>query len=546
MSEETVNEELESNAEEQKIKKVSTRITDKDSILTLFPLRLGLFTGIFIAFFFITAIFLYISQIFISGSSGFDLFQIFLSILRIPTLIFPINLFYSILIPIRLVNQAGLEAIYISTSLILSFFTISLLCSIDSVRHLIFRQTRFKSTLTQIGLFILLFSVFLHVFDLIYGLYGYTLNGLMMVNYISISIIVIAEIAWLFIQTWSLLSFARKFATDAEGYVSSHESKLMYGLVRLAPILCMFGVIAFSLALYFLVGYGTIFGFIEGQTLNFFTLLIMIIVSLLCFIPFLITLRTKKENRRKRAYDSFVYSVTNLSIYPYLYLNLVLFFLLYATGGASGALGDLGEILVLVELFFVIFSMVYSLRRVGINLDYEALIFEKEGFILAIYAAIMGQFALRYFLLRNQLTFILGSAAFLEIIVNSGTAIIVVGVLLSLIISLFLMGTKKFASTFKLHRKISKEDEKRIAAIYDFLKQEYIRRGMVEFPVFDILNNLRGIFQLDENRLARLINLADKKHEDLKIEGLKKRYVYFLKDMAKYVSIYEEPSKEAA
>ncbi|MHC1590646.1 MAG: hypothetical protein ACXQS8_01015, partial [Candidatus Helarchaeales archaeon] len=287
------------NAEASKIQKQekvkSLRIRDKDSILSFFPLRLGIFTIIFLAFFFITALFLYIVQLIFHDNAGtFDLFQIFLLYLRIPTLIYPFNLVYSIIVPPNLVNQQGLEAIYISTSLILSFFTVSLLCSIDKIRHFIFRQSRLKSTLVQIGIFLLLFSLYLHVFDFIYALSGYSVQGLLQVNFISIFIIVIAEIAWLFIQTWSLLSFARKFATDAEGYVSSHESKLAYIAVRTAPLWCIAGIFLFSLGIYILVGLGTIFGIVQGKTLNFFLVLVTLFVCFLCFIPLIITARTPK------------------------------------------------------------------------------------------------------------------------------------------------------------------------------------------------------------------------------------------------------------
>lgn len=543
MSEEDINNSTdESDSSTTETKKVQ----DKDKILRLFPLRLGFFTGLFLTFFFVTAIFLNVAEILaIAGIQigGYDLFDIIIFLLQTPSGIFPINIIYPFIIPTTLVNQAGLQAIYISTSLILTFFTVSIFCSNDSIRHVIFRKSRWKTFLIQIGVFLLIFAAYLHVLNSILFVGNSFGFGGNFVAQISIVIIIIAEIAWLIIQTWSLFAFSRSGATNAEQYMSSHESGFIYGIVRIAPFWCLIGISFLSAGYFLMIQFAP---FILPSLLairdvwSAITILSTALMITVCIIPFIITTATKKANRRQRAYDSFTFVFSTLLLYPYILFNFALYFLLNLQIGAGAGGTLLGTILIWTEMILVMAMMMYSMRKVGVNLEYEYAVFEKEGFVLAIYAAIMGQFALRYVLVRGQVGVIITGVPLLNFLVNSGSLIIAFGALLAISVSLVLMRTKRFAKTFKLHRKVSKEDEKRIEAIYDYLKREYIRRGGIEFPVPEVDSSLQGIFRASKFEVARLINLSDQKYDDLRIEGIKKRYVYFLKDTTQYVPLLEE------
>ena len=306
--EEVVEEEEEELVEEKKPKKKKKRKEDKDAIKFAFPLRLGVFTVLFVTFFIIAGLALYILEIipFFTGGvdplGGSDLFETLVMLLRFPTTLPGISFVYNLIIPADLVNREGLEVIYISTSLILTFLTVSIISGHSKIRHFIFRGGRIKIVVVQILIFLLFFALFLHLFNLIYIISEEIFFVSGFVEYLSIIIIVIAEITWLFIQTWSLLSWSRSAATSMENSFSARKSRIIYGFALITPILCLIGILIISVGFYLVAWFGELFniigklfGILDLTTITIITAFFMV---LFCLIPFCLTVFGSRQKRR--------------------------------------------------------------------------------------------------------------------------------------------------------------------------------------------------------------------------------------------------------
>ncbi|MHA1299915.1 MAG: hypothetical protein ACTSO9_10865 [Candidatus Helarchaeota archaeon] len=116
----------------------------------------------------------------------------------------------------------------------------------------------------------------------------------------------------------------------------------------------------------------------------------------------------------------------------------------------------------------------------------------------------------------------------LEFLVNMGNLITSIAVMGLLIGALVMYGVRpeKFGAKFRVHEVGAKAGRATTDFIYDFMKEEFIRRKQ-PFAISEVQEILAGSIELDLNLTIRLINKTDLKYKDFNIDGKKKRYVYF-------------------
>ncbi|NHI91151.1 MAG: hypothetical protein EAX96_01525 [Candidatus Lokiarchaeota archaeon] len=525
MSEDNINDEDLSKELEDEIKEEWTAIDDEGKLKSFFPLRLDFFTFIFIIFFIIAVAMVNIFYA-LNPNTGVDFYQSFLNLIRLPIGIGLMSNVYAFIVP----APPGFEALYISASFVLTFFTLSLLVKNEKFKTKLFESSN-KRILLQIAVFFILLIAFMHLIKLLTGLlpdFGYEAIPMIMLS--------AGASGWLILQSWAILTAARRSATNVEGFFSSHKNKFSYLIVILMP----FMVAAFIFLLSF--GYLLILHFVQvnfGIGGLFWEILIEVTLFatlLLCIVPLIMALTS--ENRREKNYENLVVIMTNFFMYPYILFNFtILFFLnpntieqLKALFGAGDAgVSQFSLLLISLELAFTLIMLIAAMRTVGKRTNYKLGILNKYGFILAVYAAISGQFGIRYLQIRGQLLVSSTNAiqqALAEYLINIQHLFINIGVIIAIAIALFMFRRKGFGVMYRVHDEISKEDLKRVEWIYDYLKKEYIRKAEM-LNLLEMYDVISKILKLNEYEIIRLVNRADLKYKDMKIEGLKKRYVYF-------------------
>ena len=535
MSEDQTNDQDLSKELDDEIKEEWDAIEDEEKIKSFFPLRLEFFTLIFLIFFIIAVALVNIFYALIPNTTV-DVYQFFLDIIRTPTGIGGASAIYAFIVP----APPNFEALYISAGFVLTFFTISLMARNEKIKNGLFETSR-KRILLQILLFFVLLIGYMHLMKILTGTFsilGWDLG------YEAIPMILLSAGAsgWLVLQSWAIFTEARRSATNVEGFFSGHKNRTSYAFVVLMPFLVAMFIFmlsfGFLLALQFIQENVGITGYILGISWQNLILIALFATLLLCFIPLIIALTS--ENRREKNYENLVVIMTNFFMFPYIMFNFtILFFLqpetvaqltdLFGAGGAGEGISYFSLLLIFVELIFTLVVLIFAMRTVGKRTKYKLGPLNKYGFVLAVYAAISGQFGIRYLQIRGQIgQTVTGpiQEALGNYLINIQHLIINIGVILAIAIAIFMFKRKGFGLMYRVHDEVSKEDMKRIEWIYDFLKKEYIRRADM-LILSEMYDSISKILKISDYDVIRLVNRTDIKYNDMMIEGLKKRYVHF-------------------
>ena len=531
MSENQIIDEDVSKELEDEIKEEWDAIEGEDKLKSFFPIRLEFFTLIFLIFFTIAVALVNIFYA-LFPSNDVDAYQLFLNFIRSPINIGVVSYVYAFIVP----APPGFEALYISAGFVLTFFTIAIMVRNESIKDALFETSK-KRILFQILLFFVLLIGYMHVIKILTGLFpdlGY--EGMPMILLSG------GASGWLILQSWAIFTEARRSATNVEGYFSGHKNKVSYALVILMPFLVAIFIYFLSfgylLILQFLKENIGVSGYILGVTWQNIILIALFATLILCFVPLIIALSS--ENRREKNYENLVVIMTNFFMYPYIIFNFtILFFLqpetidqltaLFGAGGAGEGISYFSLLLIFVELIFTMVMLVFAMRTVGKRTRYKLGPLNKYGFILAVYAAISGQFGIRYLQIRGQIgQSITGpiQQALGNYLINIQHLIINIGVIVAIAIAIFMFKRKGFGLMYRVHDEVSKEDMKRIEWIYDFLKKEYIRRADM-LILSEMYDSIAKILKISDYDTIRLVNRADIKYKDMMVEGLKKRYIHF-------------------
>ncbi|NVM01847.1 MAG: hypothetical protein HWN67_05905 [Candidatus Helarchaeota archaeon] len=517
----------------------------------LYWLRLGFFSFVFLVFFFFTALILNILP-------TNDFYQSFIDIIR-EILIVPLGQTYSLAVPQELWHN---EAIYITSAIILMFFTVGLLCANEGFRNFLFEGSLKKCVTAQFFIFLIFLGVYIRVFQLIPK---YFLNILT-----PVYILIGATITWLIFQTFALFRQSRSSASSAEAFFLKHDNIATYALVITSTFWGLIIIGGFGYGYYIFINIASTAG-VETNLWLLLTIIIGGAVVVSCLIAFFISVFSRTE-KRQRMYDNFAIVATNIALWPYILLNLAIYFFLTSSGVAGGGAGA-GRVLSITDLIISVATLIISMRGLGSKTEWKFGPLKRESFILTIYSAIAGQYGIRYLLFRQQLVpiniadyftvfilheFLVVQEAILvpelfwffvflypnaplnpyfntfiidpriEFLINMGNLFTSLAVITLLIGALVMYATRKekFGEIFRVHEVGAKEGRITADFIYDFMKEEFIRRNK-PFPIYEIQEILAKSLELDVNMTLRLINKSDLRHKDFNIDGKKKRYVYF-------------------
>ncbi|MHA1716300.1 MAG: hypothetical protein ACTSXP_11710 [Promethearchaeota archaeon] len=508
--------------------------TDDVKIPKLFPLRLGFFTFIFLTFFTISVLVLNIIEIlypnFFTNVESKDIYQYFLDLIRAPIEKVPaVMAVYNFLVPVK-----NVEALYISTTMTLTFFTLSLLMMKNKVTRALFNAKWYKKVAAQVGIFFGLFILYMQILKLISLFFLNPQN-----QDIPVYILIIAASSWLFFQSYALFTGARKSGTKIEAVFSKKTGRSSYLFVNVAPFLVTVFVIILS-------GFYLWFLRFSSQFLNdgepfhqwerIITVVLLVTVGL-CLIPTLMA-KADKDSRRK-SYDNLVVIMTIFYMYPYILFNFTIYFFLnpqmmekikaqLGNGNGSGSsislLSQLGQILIWIELMVTFILLIVALRSVGKKTQYKFGKLNSHSFILFIYGSLTGQFAIRYLQVRELLSTIITQIG--NIILNGQHLLVNIGVIIGLLISVLMFSSERFGLYFRVHETVSKQDRKRMEFILEFLKQEYIRREK-PYLISSVYDDLVTMMNLDKHVIMKLIEKTQRRYQNLIIDGIKRRFVHF-------------------
>jgi len=494
-----------------------------------FPVRLEFFTLIFIIFTLLAFVFLNVLRL--------DIYDVFIGTVRNPFTAY-IDVIYNFIVPV----PEGVEALYISACIIVIFLTFSGFCRFEKFRNALFQGKIAKRLSLQIGLFFLFLILYMHGMNyLTIGLNYVTLQlyGMLIGDAgITIFFLVAGASIWLLIQSYALFLESRRSATNVEGYFSgSKHRRMSYYGASIMPFIIAAYIIGLSVGYMIVINFMWVnlaVGYFPFEIIIEIVLFIMLTISL---IPFFIIMRGKKEERRQKSYDNLVVLFTIFFMYPFILFNFTIFFYLNPAvieqikalvPGAGEGIGQAGQVLILIESIFIFVTLIFALRAIGKRTGYSLGGMDKYGFIFIIYAALVGQFGIRYLQIRGQLgesvPAVLGTIN--DVIINSQHLIMNSVLIIAIAVTIFLFQSKKFGTMFRVHEQVSKEDKKRMEFIYDFLMKEFVRRDE-NLDSFEMHDQLSSVLKLDEYDTLRLVNKTDKKYKELVIEGLKKRFIYF-------------------
>ncbi len=524
---------------------------------SLYWLRLGFFSFVFLVFFFFTALVLNILP-------TNDFYQTFIDIIR-EILILPLGQTYSLAVPQELWHN---EAVYITSAIILMFFTIGLLCANEGFKNFLFEGSLKKCAIVQILFFFLFLIGFLRLFVVMPKYFVINLPNGEYKILTPVFILIAATITWLIFQTFALFRQSRSSASSAEGFFLKHDNIATYSLVVTSTFWGLIIIGGFGYGYYIFINIASTFG-VETDLWKIISLIIGGAVVVSCLVAFFLSIFSRTE-KRQRMYDNFAIMATNISLWPYILLNLAIYFFLTSSGVAGGGAGA-GRVLSITDLAISVVTLIISMRGLGSKTEWKFGPLKRESFILTIYSAIAGQYGIRYLIFRQQLipinisdyfsVFILNELLVvpklidpglfwfyiglfyidlnpffntyiidprIEFLINMGNLITSFAVIALLIGALVMYAThkEKFGEIFRIHDVGAKEGRITADFIYDFMKEEFIRRNK-PFPIYEIQEILAKSLELDVNMTLRLINKSDLRHKDFNIDGKKKRYVYF-------------------
>ncbi|HME52310.1 MAG TPA: hypothetical protein VKM55_08840 [Candidatus Lokiarchaeia archaeon] len=496
-----------------------------EKIPRLFPIRLGFFSFMFLAFFTISVLILNITSISNFVFPSQDIYQLVLDLIRYPIQNVPVlPQVYDFIVKINDVNYPGVEALYISGGYVLTFLTISFLSTKQRVAQIFFSGRRLKHIPLQILLFFALLIVYLQVLKLFWIFFGTFLGD----GGLAIYILITGAGIWVVFQFIALFTAARRSGTRFESSLTRKTGKLSYGFATIAPYIVIGVIISLLIGYILLIDIVHSFLGLDTSIWGSITIAFTFGFIAICFFSSVIAFSSKF--RHQKVYDNLVLIATNLVMYPYILFNLAKFFLLpdvsteTSTGGSSSHT-VFGQIFLWADLAFTIVLLIWALRSVGKRTGYKFGGLNKHAFIMFMYAALAGQFGIEYLQNRGLPP---GFTAVVDSVLNGQYLLVDILVGIAAIVSLLAFSSKKFGLYFRVHEEVSKEDQKRIMFIHDYLKDEFTRR-QEPYILTSVYESLAMVMKIDTFAVMQLVEKAKRDHQDMKIEGVKKRYVYFTK-----------------
>ncbi|MHA1791474.1 MAG: hypothetical protein ACTSVI_02450 [Promethearchaeota archaeon] len=485
---------------------------DEEKTPRLFPIRLGFFSFLFIAFFLIAVLILNVISFFYPDNKD-DIFQLLLDIIRKPIQWEIIRQIYDFLVPV-----SGVEALFISASFVLTFITISIACMKKRIKALLFRGRIIKKALMQVLIFFGIFIMYMQFLKLISVLFP-----AMGKEGIAIHVLIGGATMWIFFQSFALFTATRKTGTTIENNLLKKSNKKSHLIARLFPFLATLYILAISIGyFYFLNFMKDIFHIYDPAwktTIEIFLILFLAITILPSFLV------AGSKNKKQKQFDNLVVLVSVITMVPYILFNFTLYFYMPKSKTGEGIdITGISQIILWIELSFTLVLLILSLRSVAKRSNYKVGRLEKESFILFIYASLSGQFGIRYLQSRNLLPEYAGINKWL---LDGQYILVNLFVLVAIVISILAFSSDRFGIFFRVHERVSRQDRKRMDFIYQHLRMEYNKIGEA-FPIVSVYEDLSTIMNVNKLEIIDLVEKTNRTYTDLRFDGIKTRKVHFL------------------
>lgn len=457
--------------------------------------------------------------------------------------LFGIFLFFSFMIFFNINNPDNIffqilmfgNPFVLGNALILFYFTLSLLFSVDKIRQFIFEK---NTVIKQICIFSGLITGWFFLFLLVDTIFQF--------NYMSF--LLILAMIWLILQSSRFYTYSRKFSTKIEAKVVAKYSVFRNFIIFLIPflILGILVIISWSfrafivfLTLDFL---GTLnpTGSFEVYLIEMIRVMPLIYISLITTIVFIIIefilTRKRAETRRAGLFDNFTFAIIVFFIFFYQIYQVTLYIILLpetsnALRGAFGGATNVIGYLFFFEFFISIIFLIRIIRKIGTTLGWRILFFKKDGLIMFFLACVLGQTISRFAVATSTPNQEIGGLS--ELLMHDRYLIsIIMIIFLGLTILVYYLKPHETSMFMRIQKEIVKEEEKSMETILKILRNEFIRRGEA-FPIDLIEKELIKASQLSKGIVYSIIRKIDDKKVDFRVitrqekEGTERKYAEF-------------------
>jgi len=515
---------------------VQTSVTEKelasDKVPRFFPVRLGFLSFMFLAFFTISVLILNIASIIGLVTNG-DIFHQVLTIIQTPMERVPVLLqIFNFIVPfsnIQALNpNADVQALYISAGFVLTFMTLSLLSTKHRVTHFLFEGSAIKRFFAQLGTFFLLFILYIQALKLYVDFFPDTNDYGIAADFLAIG-----ATAWILFQGYALLTAARRNGTRVEGALVK-QGRLAYAFAIILPVFVIVFILLLTWGYFVFLGLLTLIH-ISAPSWPVVIEVILGAMLVFCLLPTFIVAATRSSRRRQKVYDNLVIQLTNFFMFPYLLFNITIYYILPKTqsSGTSTSTGLLSQIFLYADLVVTIVMLLMALRSASARTGYRFGPLNKHSFILFIYASLAGQFGIRYLQSRpSPLPSILGSSTSNNIFLDGQYWVVDAVVVALMLFYVLAFGSRKFGLYFRVRDQVSRQDHQRIDFIHEYLLEEYARRNGM-FLVAEMYDALATLMKVDTFKAMQLVEKMRVAYSDIRIEGVKKRYIVLVEDKKK-------------
>jgi len=402
----------------------------------------------------------------------------------------------------------------IGNSIVTLFLVLSLVYSNAKFREFIFeRKSIIKQAILYIGLFSVLFILFLYIFLAQFNLSSYLL---------ALSTI------WLILLSTRFYMYSRKYATKIETRLIKKYSFLRRVGAFITPYFILTILIIVALvyrALLVFISLDFFAQFAQAEAIDVYIIEMRLVMPLIYFSLILTLLfiifefvftRRKAETRRAGLFDNYTFSLIVFFIFFFQIFQLTMFLMLNnatvtalkASFGATGSGALYSWIIVLVEFAFSMFFLYRIIKKLGRSLGWRLFIFKEDGLILLILGCVLSQSLTRFAFLTgipSQTISEIGEFFMADKYVVSILMIIFLGITLLV----YYLKPHETSMFIRLQKETVSEEEESMEIIYNLIKNEYIRRGEA-YPLEILDRELIKATQLPKNEVYSLINKLDR------------------------------------
>ncbi len=407
-------------------------------------------------------------------------------------------------------------------ALVAFFLALSILYSIDKIRIFIFeKHSGIKQIILYVGIISGFFVLFLYVYNINTNLISYLLG---------------LSTIWLLLLSIRFYMYSRKFATKIEAKFIAKYSGFRRFLAFIAPYFILGVLVIIALFYRGLLVYISLdfFGpFAPSEAVGVYELEMRLIMPLIYFSLILTLLfiifefvftRRRAETKRAGLFDNFTFSLIVLFIFFFQVFQLSLFLILnpatiIALKETVGASSSTVWFIFILEFAVSMYFLYRIIKKLGRSIEWNLLIFKRDGLILLILGCVLSQTLTRYALqtqIPNQIITPLGQFFMADKFIISIIMIIFLGSTLLF----YYLKPHETSMFIRLQKETVDQEEEIMDIIYKLLRSEYLRRGE-GFPLEILDRELIRATRLSKNKIYSLVGTLSKINLNIILKDVK-------------------------